>query len=204
MLSDSLVSDRFLEEVQREVLEAVLAAVFGVDRSGVGQVDQSSRFYVLARYQYGLGAVDFGHINVLAQGLGVELTGVGSVSEGERRLVEQKKSQITVLDFTKRGKQPSLGLPTGDASPPLIDVLHRMLWLVENDRTQVGPYLDRCQTDTGRLRLLANALKGKALSGGRAATERTDEQKAIDRLLAQWQRVIEGQKLPAFEPSREN
>lgn len=199
---DPLPADRFLEEVQREVLESVLAEVFEVDRSGVGQVDRTSRFYVLARYQYGLEAVEFGQINVLAQGLGMELTGAGSVSDGRRRLVEQKKSEITVLDFTTRGAEPSLGLPTGDASPPLVDVLHRLLWLVENDRVQVGPFLDKCQTDTGRLRLLANALKGKALSGGRESTERTDEQKAIDRLLAQWQRVVESRSMPLFEQAR--
>lgn len=195
---DELPSSRFLDEVQREVLESVLAEVFGVDRSGVGYVDRVSRFYVLSRYQYGLAPVEFGQINVLGQGLGIELVGCGSLSDGNQRLVEQKKSKIRVLDY-KRGKEPGLGLPVEDASPPLIDVLHRLLWLMENDRRQIGFFLDKCQIKPSRLKLLANALKGKALSGGRDGAPRTDEQKAIDRLLAQWKRLVEGHSMPLFE-----
>ena len=73
---------------------------------------------------------------------------------------------------------------------------------MENDRSQVSRFIDECRTDTGRLRLLANALKGKALSGGRDASERSDEQKIIDRLLAQWQRLVEGRSMPFFEQKR--
>ena len=194
---EELPSARFLEEIQREVLECVLAAVFEVDRSGVGQVDQPSRFYVLARYQYGPAQVEFGEINVMAQGLGIELAGAGSISDGKRRMAEVNKSKVAVLDFAERGKEPSLGVPANGASAPLIDVLHRLLWLMQNERAKVPAFLDEAQVEQGRLRLLANALKGRALSGPGGA-ERTDEQKAIDRLLAQWGRVVESRALPLF------
>jgi len=198
---EELPSARFLDEVQREVLEAVLAAVFEADRRGVGQVDRTSRFYVLARYQYGGAKVDFGVINVLAQGLGIELS--GGLAEGKTRLIKQEKSKIQVLGHDVRGKQPTLGLPTGAAPAPLIDVLHRLLWLLENDRTAISVFLDKSRADTGRLRLLANALKGRALSGGGETADRSDEQKATDRLLAQWSRVVETRaSLPLFDGAR--
>ena len=196
---EELKAERFLDEVQREVLECILARVFALDRSGVGQVDKSSRFYVLARYQYGAAKVEFGEINVLAQGLGIELAGAGSLSDGARRLAEVKKSEVTVLDFTVRGKEPGLGIGNGGGPAPLIDVFHRLLWLMEHDRTKLGLFLDEAKVDTGRLRLLANALKGRALSGGGEGEERTEEQKAVDRLLAQWKRVVESRALPLFE-----
>ena len=194
---EELPAERFLEEIQREVLECILAAVFEVDRSGVGQVDKASRFYVLARYQYGPAQVVFGEINVMAQGLGIELAGAGSISDGKRQLAKVTKSKVAVLDFAERGKESSLGIPANGVNAPLIDVLHRLLWLMQNDRAQVPVFLDEALVDQGRLRLLANALKGRALAG-LGGTERTDEQKAIDRLLAQWGRVVESRALPLF------
>ena len=48
--------------------------------------------------------------------------------------------------------------------------------------------------------LATNALKGRALAD--ASDTRTEEQKAIDRLLVQWQRVVEGGAAPdASQPS---
>ena len=194
-----LSSGRFLDEVQREVLEAVLAAVFQVDRGGVGQIDPVSRFYVLSRYTYGVGAVEFGHINVLAQGIGIELSGPGSLSDGRHRVVNVEKSKVTVLDYAARGAEANLGLPTEGGTPaPLIDVLHRLLWLMEMSRSHVPGFLDKAVTDRGRLRLLAQALSGRALRG-EGEGERTGGQKAIDRLLAQWERVIEGRALPLLD-----
>lgn len=193
---DELGSARFLEEVQREVLDAILAAVFEVDRSGVSRVDKASRFYVLGRYQYGAAKVDFGEANVMAQGLGIELSGAASLTDGKRALVESVKGQVRLRDYTERGALPGLGEPTEAGPASLVDVLHRLLWLLDNDRGKVGPFLDAAQTDTARLRLLANALKGRALAGGEAGEGRTEEQKTIDRLLAQWSRVVEERAMP--------
>lgn len=194
---EALPSERFLDEVQREVLECILAAVFEVDRSGVGAVDKTSRFYVLHRYQFGPAQVDFGQLNVMAQGIGIELSGAGSIADGKRKLAKITKSKITVLDYSQRGQEPTMGSTDNGVPAPLIDVLHRLLWLMEHDRGKLLAFLDESQVDTGRLRLLANALKGRALAGPGSA-ERNDEQKAVDRLLAQWQRVVESRNLPLF------
>lgn len=196
---EPMPSDRFLDEVQREVLECILAEVFDLERAGVGQIDPVSRFYVLARYQYKLAAVEFGEINVLAQGVGVELSGEGSLSDGRLRLVAQDKSKVTVLDHRRRGEAAELGKPRDGTPAPLIDVLHRLLWLVEHDREKVFEFLSASRVERGRLRLLANALKGRALSGGEDAAERTEEEKAVDRLLAQWQRVVAVRDTPTLD-----
>ena len=198
MSGEELSAEKFLDEVQHEVLECILAQVFAVDRSGVGQVDHASRFYVLHRYQFGPAQVAFGELNVLAQGVGIELSGPGSLSEGKHRLCTVTKAKVNLLDYTERGKEPALGQSDEATSAPLIDVLHRLMWLMEHDRQKVPAFLDEAQADAGRLRLLANALKGRALSAA-GGGDRTDEQKAVDRLLAQWGRVVESRGLPLFE-----
>uniref|UniRef100_A0A7C2C1J6 Uncharacterized protein n=1 Tax=Thermus islandicus TaxID=540988 RepID=A0A7C2C1J6_9DEIN len=192
---DELDEEAFLDEVQREVLEVVLAQVMRVDRAGVGAVDRPTRFYVLARYEYGEAAVDFGEANILAKGLGVELDGPGGLSERPAPLVRKVKDTVALLDYTARGADEALGLPRDGAPPRLIDVLHRLLWLVEHTPAKVGEFLAAAQPDGGQLRLVAQALAGQPL--GRAAgrgdgpAERTREQQALDRLLASWRPVVE-------------
>lgn len=197
---EELPAARFLDEVQREALESILAAVFHIDRAGVGQVDRASRFYILARYQYGAVAVEFDELNVLAKGLGIELSGAGSLSDGRDAMVKVDKGEATLRDYSERGKAEGLGI-AGAAPAPLIDVLHRALWLMENDRAKLGPFLDSARVDPGRLRLLADALKGRALSGEGAA-ERTQEQRAVDQLLAQWSRVVEARTMPLLAEAK--
>ncbi|MDI7267384.1 MAG: DUF1156 domain-containing protein, partial [Myxococcota bacterium] len=187
---DELPAGRFLEEIQREVLEVVLAAVFEVDRSGVGQVDQASRFYVLYRYQYGGAGVEFGEVNILGKGIGVELTGPGSLSDGRRAVLKVDGSAVHLRGHDERGQHEQLGLPADNVPAPLVDVLHRLLWLVEHEPAAISHFLQQAVPDLARLRLLANALSGKALAGEGGA-ERTDEQKAIDRLLPQWKKLVE-------------
>jgi putative DNA methylase len=161
-------------------------------REGVGRVDTASRFYVLYRYEYGAGPVDFGEANILAKGLGVELTGDGSLSDrGRSSIVELRKDEVFARDYAARGADPELGKPGPLGAPPLVDVLQRLLWLLENKPAETRNFLDQSRPDLERLRLLANALKGRALSGGEGDEGRTDEQKAVDRLLAQWRRVVE-------------
>jgi putative DNA methylase len=192
---EELPAARFLDEVQREVLEAILAAVFHLDRAGVGRVDKASRFYILARYHYGEATVPFDDLNVLARGLGIELTGAGSLSDGKGAAVALDGDEATLRGYAVRGAVPDLGLPRVGAPAPLVDVLHRLLWLLENGRAKVGPFLDEARVDRAGLRLLADALKGRALAGDKGDT-RTPEQRAVDTLLAQWGRLLEGSEMP--------
>ncbi|MDZ7413264.1 MAG: DUF1156 domain-containing protein [candidate division KSB1 bacterium] len=192
----------YLDEVQREALEVILEKVMGVDRSGVGGVDKPTQYYVLGRYQYGSAVVPFDEANVLARGVGVELDAPGGLTWGRHALVEKQKDKVRLRDYEERGDDDKLGLPTDEAPlfgvaghVPLVDVLHRLLWLLDHDPGAVPEFLIRAQPDAGQLRLVAQALAGRALaaepSPGMALDARSREQQAIDRLLAAWKRVVE-------------
>jgi len=57
-------------------------------------------------------------------------------------------------------------LPSDDGKPvPLIDALHRILWLMENSPRKLAEFLNEAGPDRERLRVLAQALAGAALSG---------------------------------------
>jgi putative DNA methylase len=192
---EELGEEAFLDEVQREVLDLVLAQVMHVDRAGVGAVDRPTRFYVLGRYEYGSAAVEFGEANILAKGIGVELDGPGGLSERPTPLVKKTKDTVTLLDYTARGDREELGLPANGVPARLVDVLHRLLWLIEEEPATVAEFLTQAQPDAEKLRLVAQALAGQPLgrsaSGGNGTAERTREQQALDRLLAAWRRVVE-------------
>jgi len=192
---EELDAATYLEEVQREVADVVLEKVMGVDRRGVGGVDPRTRYYVLGRYQYGTAQVPFDEANVLARGVGVELDAPGGLTGGANPLVEKKKDKVRLRDYRERGTDEDLGLPRNGARAPLVDVLHRLLWLAEHAPLEVPQFLIMARPDAGQLRLVAQALAGRALAAepapGAMRDTRTPEQGAIDRLLAAWKRVVE-------------
>jgi putative DNA methylase len=193
---DELAASTFLDEVQRAVLEVILADVMGVPEAGVGTVDKISQYYVLARYQYGSVAVDFDEANVLARGVGVELDGPDSLTSGPHPLVKKTKTKVEWNDYRARGTHEDLGRYNGREAP-LIDVLQRLLWLNDQQPAKIPQFLMQARADVGRLKLVAEALGGRGLaaepSPGAARDERTEEQKAIGRLLPAWKRVVEEQ-----------
>ncbi|GIV85520.1 MAG: hypothetical protein KatS3mg052_2527 [Candidatus Roseilinea sp.] len=86
-------------------------------------------------------------------------------------LVAKKKGKYRLRDFTERGEDEKLGLPEDGTPAPLIDALHRILWLVENQPRALNTFLDEARPDRERLRLLAQVLAGTAL--GRAGWMRS-------------------------------
>jgi len=178
-----LAPESYLEEVQRAVLET-----WGREL-GVADADRPSRFYVFGVREYGHAEVDFDEMNTLARGVGVELAGPGGLLDDAAGLVgygTKKRSEVRLRDFGDRGADEHLGL--GDTAP-LIDVLHRLLWLRAHRPGDSAEFVRAAQFDPGRLKVLAHALAGQALdtNGG----DLSDEQKAIQRLLASWPQVVE-------------
>jgi putative DNA methylase len=174
----------------------------------VAAVDGPSRFYVLWRYTYGTAEMEAGEAIVFTYGQGVELDGPNGLA-GRRPapLLEKKKGKYRLRDFTERGADEKLGLPgeaSGTLAPPLIDALHRILWLVENRPRALNKFLDEARPDRERLRLVAHALAGRALSGSadegseRAVVTTAAEQAALKKLLANWRALID-QRLAADE-----
>ncbi|MFB2837813.1 DUF1156 domain-containing protein [Floridanema evergladense] len=206
---DELDASSFLDEVQKEVLETVLTEVLLCDKKGVSLVDKPTLYYILGRYEYGEAIVDFDEANTLARGIGVELDGVGGLTDGKLSLVKKTKNQVQLRDYTERGADEILGIQKTEkqqtfnvkpqaigAAPTLIDILHRLLWLMENKPQDIGNFLALSMPDATQLNLVANALAGRALTTTPGETEititnRTQEQQAIDTLLASWKRLIE-------------
>ncbi|MDJ0677570.1 MAG: hypothetical protein QNJ36_19675 [Calothrix sp. MO_167.B42] len=206
---DELEANSFLDEVQKEVLEAVLTDVLLCDKKGVSAVDKPTQYYILGRYEYKEAIVEFDEANTLARGVGVELDGAGGLTDGKLALVKKNKNKVQLRDYTERGADADLGIQKTEkqqqfnvkaqaigTAPTLIDILHRLLWLQENKPQEIGNFLTLSQPDATQLRLVAQALAGRALTkeagaGEALTTNRTKEQQQIDTLLASWKRVVE-------------
>lgn len=202
---EEVPSEKFLAEVEGVVLETLLEKVFGMAGSGVAAVDGPSRFYVLWRYAYKAAEMDAGEAIVFTYGQNVELDGQKGLSIGRHALVEKKKGKYRLRDFAERGEDEKLGLPDdGGAPAPLVDVLHRILWLVDNQPRNLNRFLDEARPDRERLRLVAQALAGTALAGkkddGAEHTMGTTaaEEAALKKLVANWRALID-QRLAADE-----
>ncbi len=203
---EEVPAHRFLAEVESLVLETLLEKIFGVARAGVGQVDGASRFYVLWRHTYKAAPLEAGEAIVFTYGQPVELDGPTGLSFGARALVEKKKAAFRLRDFTERGGDDKLGLPDREGRPaPLIDTLHRILWLLENRPRVLGEYLAEAKPDAEKVRLVAEVLAGRTLKGSgeagilEAAVTTPAEHAAIGKLLGNWRMLIEGE-LEAMGP----
>lgn len=202
---EEIPAEKFLAEVEGVVLETLLEKIFGMTGSGVAAVDGPSRFYVLWRYAYKAAEMDAGEAIVFTYGQNVELDGQKGLSNGRHALIEKKKGKYRLRDFTERGEDEKLGLPDelqAGKPVPLIDALHRILWLVENQPRNLNRFLDEAHPDRERLRLVAQALAGTALEGGQTSSlsqgTTAAEQSALKKLVANW-RVLIDQRLAADE-----
>lgn len=193
---EELNANSFLDEVQKEVVEAILTSVLQCDRQGVSLVDKPTQYYIMGRYEYGEAVVEFDEANTLAKGIGIELDGASGLTNGKLALVKKTKTTVQLNDYRERGVHEDLGIQDPDGRPnSLIDILHRLLWLADNKPQDIPPFISQAQPDTAQLRLVAQALAGRALtpdpSQENGLSPRTKEQGAIDTLLASWKRLIE-------------
>jgi len=202
---EEVPAEKFLAEVEGVVLETLLEKIFRVAGTGVSAVDGPTRFYVLWRYTYGTAEMDAGEAIVFTYGQHVELDGPNGLSTGARALVEKKKGKYRLRDFTERGKDEKLGQPRDDGrAVPLIDALHRVLWLLENEPRRLNRFLEETRPNREQLRLVAQTLAGTALEGsdqeGAPAAKTTSaESAALKKLLANWRALIETRELPLFD-----
>lgn len=183
---EQVPAERFLEDVQARVLNAVLAQVHGLG-DGVGGIDVATRYYVIARYSFGYSDVEFDEANNLARTAGVEL---GELANGSMPLASISKGKVRLLDFEARGEEPALGIEADDGgSPRLIDGLHGLLWRAAHDAKSLRTYLDEARLDPPKLRLVTQALQGKGLSA--EGEQKPAEARACERLLGGWRTLVE-------------
>ena len=151
------------------------------------------------RYVFKAAEVPAGEAIVFTYGQQVELDGQDGLSNGRAALLEKEKGNYRLRDYSERGEIEDLGLRDEDdpgGSVPLIDTLHRTLWMMENQPRRLHEYLDEAMPNRQQLRLLANTLAGPGLSG-KSDTDRerllattSDEQSALGKLLANWKALV--------------
>jgi len=211
---EEVPAERFLSEVETVVLETILEKLSQMVANGMrpnGRIgptpglslaglDAPTRFYILWRYTYGGADLDAGEAIVFANGTHVELDGPNGLATGRRALLQKSKSKYRLLDYTERGKNEDLGIPDAQsgAAAPLIDTLHRLLWLLEHKPPKIPEFLADAQPNLEQLRLVCQALAGPALKGGELKdVSPTAEQSALGKLLANWSAVMEGEAVRA-------
>jgi len=205
---EEVPAERFLSEVETVVLESILARLSREVGGNGGKyslagLDAATRFYVLWRYTYGPAELDAGEAIVFANGTHVELDGPGGLSVGRAAspaLVEKKKAKYRLRDHKDRGDDAKLGMPSDGQPAPLVDGLHRVLWLMENRPGELPGFLRDAQPNLEQMRLVAQALAGPALKGGELANvSPSAEMAALAKLTANWRSVIEDATVTAQE-----
>jgi putative DNA methylase len=200
---EEVPAERFLAEVETAVLETILYRLSkevggnGSRQHGLAGVDPATRFYLLWRYTYRWSDLDAGEAIIFANGTHVELDGQGSLSSGAQALVDKKKGKYRLRDFRERGNDQKLGVPAdGGSQVPVIDCLHRVLWLMENRPYELPGFLRESDVNREQMRLVAQALAGPALKGGEMPeVSPSAELAALSKLTANWQSVIENAAL---------
>lgn len=182
---EEVPAESFLEDVQSKVLNAVLGQVHGLS-NGVGMIDPATRYYVIARYSFGYADIEFDEANNLARSAGVELD---DLTDGRVPLAKISKGKVHFHDYSERGEEPDLGIGGDGADPPLIDVLHGLLWRASNRRDELGDYTVQAAFEPTKLRLVAQALQGRALRV--EGEDKPPEAQACERLLGAWKTLVE-------------
>jgi putative DNA methylase len=203
---EEVPTERFLTEVETVVLDSILGRLSKEvggegSRTSLAGVDPATRFYTLWRYTYRGADLEAGEAIIFANGTHVELDGPSGMSSGARALVEKKKGKYRLRDYTERGDDETLGLPTSAGQPaPLIDALHRTLWLMENRPLKLAEFLRETEANRDQMRLVAQALAGPALKGGELGDiSPTGELAALAKLTANWRSVVEDNAMSQTE-----
>jgi len=190
---EEVTADRYLLEVEGTVMDTILEKL-NLLKTEVGAVDVRTRFYVLWRYSYGQAIVDSGEAIVFAYPRGVELDGPNGLSTGARALLEKLEGKYRLRDYSERGYDEKLGLPSQVGErPAVIDVLHRVVWLMENQPGKLSEFLHEGRPNKETMRLVAQALVGSTLKGAHKELSPgpPSERAALEKLLAHWHTLVE-------------
>ena len=187
-------AERYLRDVEGVVLDVILDQIFGMRGAAVSTVDPTTRFYILWRFTYRESSVEAGDVYVFSYPQGIEIDGPNGLAGPSPALVEKQSTKFRVRNFGERGDAEQLGIG-GDASAPLVDVIHRMLWLLDNRPADLQEFLAAAQPNQEALRLVTQALCTPVLARSEAQEKPTEELTALSKLNANWGPVVEGAAL---------
>ena len=195
---EAVPAERYLREVEGVVLDVMLDEIFGLRGAAVGSVDPITRFYILWRFTYRESAIEAGDAYVFCYPQGIEMDGPDGLAGPAPSLVEKVRagaggSKFRVRTFEERGDDDEMGIGEDGRLAPLVDVVHRLLWLLDNRPAHVQDFLEAARPSQEQLRLVTQALCAPVLDGPRAEdTAPTAELRALSRLNANWRSVVEG------------
>ena len=127
---------------------------------------------------------------------GIEIDGPSGLSGTPPSLVEKSGSKFRVRNYEERGDDEKLGIGTNGQPAPLIDVLHRLLWLIDNRPTELPTFLKTARPNVEQLRLITQALCAPILGRPEAKdVTPTPELSALSKLTANWRSLVEGAAL---------
>ena len=190
---EPMPAERYLREVEGVVLDVMLEEIFGLSGAAVGAVDSITRFYVLWRFTYRESSIEAGDAYVFCYPQGIEIDGPLGISGPPPSLVEKSGSKFRVRNYQQRGEDEKLGIGTDGQPAPLIDVLHRLLWLTDNRPNELKTFLKSARTNVEQLRLITQALCTPVLGRPEAQDSiPTAELSALSKLTANWRSLVEG------------
>ena len=191
---DPVPAERYLREVEGVVLDVMLDEIFGLRGAAVGAVDALTRFYILWRFTYRESGIEAGDAYVFCYPQGIEIDGPGGLSGPAPSLVEKSGSKFRVRTFEERGDDEGLGSGLDGTPASLIDVIHRLLWLLDHRPAQVQEFLKATRPNQEQLRLVTQSLCAPVLDRRSEALDSTPtaELRALSKLNANWRGVVEG------------
>ncbi|MDE2906586.1 MAG: DUF1156 domain-containing protein [Acidobacteriota bacterium] len=193
---DPVPAERYLREVEGVVLDVMLEEIFGLRGSAVAAVDGLTRFYILWRFTYRETSIEGGDAYVFCYPQGIEIDGPAGLSGPPPALVEKSGGKFRVRNFEERGGTDGMGVGTDGGPAPLIDVTHRLLWLLDNQPGKLQVFLDAARPNQEQLRLVTQALCAPVLGRSELVdSTSTAELRALARLNANWQGVMGGAAL---------
>ena len=190
---EAVPAERYLREVEGVVLDVMLDEIFGLRGAAVGSVDPPTRFYILWRFTYRESAIEAGDAYVFCYPQGIEIDGPDGLSGPAPSLVEKSGSKFRVRTFEERGGDEEMGIGEDGKPAPLVDVIHRLLWLLDHRPVQVQEFLKAARPSQEQFRLVTQALCAPVLGRPEAqdATP-TAELRALSKLNANWRSIVEG------------
>ncbi len=189
---DQMTPEAFMREVEGAVLEAMFDELFDLPSTGVAAIDPVTRFYVLWRFTYGAAPLDAGEAFVFCYPQNIELDESSGILGDAPALVEKMGTEVRVRTFAERGQDERLGIARNGLSAPIIDLLHRIIWLMEEDPAELPVFFRRTRPNKEQLRLVVQSLSGPVLTA-RSATEDglSVEMSLLHKLSANWRSITE-------------
>ena len=189
---EAVPAETYLRDVEGVVLNVIFEQLFGLPETAVDTVDALTRFYILWRYTYHELSIEAGDVYVFCYPQGIELDVGNRVCGPPPALIDKVGSKYRVRNYKERGECKDLGFGLDSEPAPLIDVLHRVLWLIENRPAELDGYLRSSRPNREQLRLVAQALARPMLNhSGADEAGATVESTALTRLNANWFSLME-------------